>query len=441
MKFNPNNPFFSVIVICYNSELTIERCINSILSQTYKYLDIICINDGSTDNTLKLLEKFASCDNRVKVFSQKNKGRGVARNIGIQHSNGQFISFVDSDDHLDKKFLLHAHKTIQVNKSDLILYDIKYKKELLSESKNKIINDKFYIEEKVFCFYRSQSVISSVFSRNLFTNNKIYFPLNKSFEDFFVLHKLINRSTNPLISQQKLYNYTPTDNSVTNILLDDDLSNIFESLYDFNNFINSNNLDKNIFSERFNNIFKFIILKFEQNNNLNDSNSIKILNQLIHLGNRFSISNESLYYNIYLILRNNNCILDIINNEEILSPRIISFFNSIIADNKKVISSVIDYLIEERIDSVSVIGIGYALLEAVQLLRQNNISIISIFTDLYLNQALDGIPLFSINELHNLSSSYTVVGSYISAKKYTKLISKNCIQETRALNFYNVLED
>ena len=388
-----------------------------------------------------MLEKFASSDNRVKVFSQKNKGRGVARNTGIQNSNGQFISFVDSDDHLDKKFLLHAHETIQENKSDLIIYDIKYKKELLSESKNKIINERFYIEEKVFCFYRSQSVISSVFSRNLFINNKIRFPLNRSFEDFFVLYKLIKCSTYPLISQNKLYNYTPTDNSVTNILCDDDLSNIFESLYEFFNFVNSNNLDQSIFSERFNNIFKFIILKFEQNNNLNDSKSIKVLKHLLRLGNRFSITDDSLYYNIYLILRNNNCILDIINNELSLNPKIISFFNSIIADNNKVISSVIDYLIEQNIDSVSVVGIGYALLESVQLLRQNNIRIISIFTDLYLNQPLDGIPLCSINEIHNLSSSYVVVGSYISAEKYTKMITKYCRPETRALNFYNVLEN
>lgn len=441
MKFKPENPFFTVIVICYNSEITIERCINSILSQTYEYLDLICINDGSTDNTLKLLEKFASCDNRVKIFSQKNKGRGVARNVGVQNSNSQFISFVDSDDHLDKDFLLHAHSTIQANKTDLIIYDIKYKNDLLSESKDKIINERYYIEEKIFCFYRSQSVISCVFSRNLFVNNKILFPSNKSFEDFFVLYKLVYCSEYPLISQNKLYHYTPTDNSVTNVLYDEDLSNVFDSISDFYVFVNSNNLNKSIFSERFNNIFKFIILKLEQNSKLNDSYSFKILNQLILLGNRFSISEESLYYNIYLILRNNICILDIINSTEILSPKIISFFSSIITENKKIISSVIDYLIAEKISSVSVIGIGYALLETVQLLRQNNICIISIYTDLYLDQPLDGIPLFRINELHNLSSSYTVVGSYISAEKYTKLITNNCIQETRALNFYNVLED
>lgn len=441
MKFNQNNPFFSVIVICYNSEYTIERCIKSILSQTYRYFDVICINDGSTDSTLRLLEKFASNDNRVRIFSQNNKGRGVARNIGIQNSNSQFISFVDSDDHLEKDFLLHAHKTLQANKSDLIIYDIKYKNELLTSSKNKIVNDRCYIEEKVFCFYRSQSVISSIFSRNLFINNEIHFPTNKSFEDFFVLYKLVYCSEYPLISQNKLYHYTPTDNSVTNVLCDEDLSNIFDSISDFYEFVNSNNLNKSIFSERFNNIFKFIILKLEQNNKLNDSTSFKILNQLILLGNRFSISEESLYYNIYLILRNNICVLDIINSTGILRPKIISFFSSIITENKKIISSVIDYLIAKKISSVSVIGIGFALLETVQLLRQNNICIISIYTDLYLDQPLDGIPLFRINEIHNLSSSYTVVGSYISAEKYTKLITNNCIQETRALNFYNVLED
>ena len=259
MKFSPKHPFFSVIVICYNSEVTIENCINSILSQSYKSFDIICVNDGSTDDTLKLLEKISKSDNRVRILSQKNNGRGSARNLGIENTKSPFISFVDSDDHVDKDFLLHAYETIQVNKTDLIIYDIKYQNELLSESKNKIINKRGYIEEKVFCFYRSQSVISCIFGRNLFLDNEIYFPLSKSFEDFFVLYKLIKRSENPLISQNRFYNYTPTNYSVTNNLCDEDLSNIIDSFYDFNNFVKFYKLDKNIFTERFNNVFNNLI--------------------------------------------------------------------------------------------------------------------------------------------------------------------------------------
>ena len=440
MKFKPENPFFTVIVICYNSEITIERCINSILSQTFKYIEIICINDGSTDDTLRLLEKFASRDNRVKIFSQKNKGRGVARNVGVQNSNSQFISFVDSDDHLDKDFLLHAHATIQANKTDLIIYDIKYKNDLLSESKDKIINERYYIEEKIFCFYRSQSVISCVFSRNLFVNNKILFPSNKSFEDFFVLYKLIDCSSNPLISQKQFYNYTPTNNSVTNCLNNEDLSNIIDSFYDFYSFVKSKKLDKEIFNERFNNIFKFIITKYQVNNKLNSLNSVEILKNIILLSKRFSVPKQSLYYNIYLILKNDYNLHNFIKSENTISPIIISFFNSLITENKKVISSVIDFLTKKNIERISVVGIGNALLESVQLLKQNNFDIVTVYTDLHLNQPLADVTLASIKELNNLNSPYVVVGSYISAEKYTKLITKNCRPKTIALNFYNVLE-
>lgn len=441
MKFSPKHPFFSVIVICYNSEVTIENCINSILSQSYKSFDIICVNDGSTDNTLKLLEKFSKNDNRVRILSQKNNGRGSARNLGIENSKSPFISFVDSDDHVDEDFLLHAYDTIQVNKTDLIIYDIKYQNELLSESKNKIINKRGYIEEKVFCFYRSQSVISCIFGRNLFLDNEIYFPLSKSFEDFFVLYKLIKRSENPLISQNRFYNYTPTNYSVTNNLCDEDLSNIIDSFYDFNNFVKFYKLDKNIFTERFNNVFKFIISKLVRNKQFDKINAEKIIQKYVTLSNKFSISNEYLYYNIYLILRYNKSALDFIKSKNLLNSVIITFFNSIISENKKVIFSVIDFLIKKNITNVSIIGIGNALLESVQSLKQNNISVNSIYTDLYLNQPLGDIPLYSLNELNKLTSSYVVVGSYISAEKYTKMIIKYCRPETKVLNFYNVLEN
>jgi glycosyltransferase involved in cell wall biosynthesis len=441
LKFSPKHPFFSVIVICYNSEVTIENCINSILSQSYKSFDIICVNDGSTDNTLKLLEKFSKNDNRVRILSQKNNGRGSARNLGIENSKSPFISFVDSDDHVDEDFLLHAYDTIQVNKTDLIIYDIKYQNELLSESKNKIINKRGYIEEKVFCFYRSQSVISCIFGRNLFLDNEIYFPLSKSFEDFFVLYKLIKRSENPLISQNRFYNYTPTNYSVTNNLCDEDLSNIIDSFYDFNNFVKFYKLDKNIFTERFNNVFKFIISKLVRNKQFDKINAEKIIQKYVTLSNKFSISNEYLYYNIYLILRYNKSALDFIKSKNLLNSVIITFFNSIISENKKVIFSVIDFLIKKNITNVSIIGIGNALLESVQSLKQNNISVNSIYTDLYLNQPLGDIPLYSLNELNKLTSSYVVVGSYISAEKYTKMIIKYCRPETKVLNFYNVLEN
>lgn len=93
----------SVIVPVYNVEKYLERCLNSILNQTYKNLEIICVNDGSTDKSLCILEKFASDDNRFKIINKSNGGLSSARNAGLAIASGQFAFFLDSDDWIDKE--------------------------------------------------------------------------------------------------------------------------------------------------------------------------------------------------------------------------------------------------------------------------------------------------------------------------------------------------
>lgn len=91
----------SVIIPCYNVELYIEKCLHSIMKQTYKNVEIICINDGSTDGTLNVLNRIAEKDSRVIVISQQNKGLSETRNVGIAQSTGELIMFVDGDDWLE----------------------------------------------------------------------------------------------------------------------------------------------------------------------------------------------------------------------------------------------------------------------------------------------------------------------------------------------------
>lgn len=93
----------SVIVPAYNCQDTIEKCINSIQNQTYKNLEIIVVNDGSTDNTAEVIKSLQDEDERLKVFSIPNGGVSHARNIGIDNSTGDYITFVDSDDYIDKE--------------------------------------------------------------------------------------------------------------------------------------------------------------------------------------------------------------------------------------------------------------------------------------------------------------------------------------------------
>ena len=94
-------PKISVIVPIFNVEKYLKECLESIINQTFKDIEIICINDGSTDNSLDILNQYAEKDNRIKVITQSNQGLSAARNTGIKYANGEYISFIDSDDYID----------------------------------------------------------------------------------------------------------------------------------------------------------------------------------------------------------------------------------------------------------------------------------------------------------------------------------------------------
>lgn len=93
----PTNEFYSFIVPVYNTENYVGRCLDSILNQTYKNFEVICVDDGSTDDSLSILKSYEEKDSRVKVFSQKNSGVSAARNLGLAESEGESISFVYID--------------------------------------------------------------------------------------------------------------------------------------------------------------------------------------------------------------------------------------------------------------------------------------------------------------------------------------------------------
>ncbi len=90
----------SVVVPVYNLEKYIENCLKSIVAQTYKNLEIICIDDGSTDGSARIIKEFAGTDERIKYFYQRNQGLSATRNEGIRISTGEYILFIDADDFL-----------------------------------------------------------------------------------------------------------------------------------------------------------------------------------------------------------------------------------------------------------------------------------------------------------------------------------------------------
>lgn len=112
----------SVIIPIYNMEKYIEQCISSIINQTLKEIEIICVDDGSTDSSLEILKKFAIRDKRIIIYQQKNSGVAVARNKGIELARGEYLSILDADDFFDKDMLLNSYNSIKNLESDICVF-------------------------------------------------------------------------------------------------------------------------------------------------------------------------------------------------------------------------------------------------------------------------------------------------------------------------------
>lgn len=119
-KSNPRLCKISVIIPVYNVEKYLAQCLDSVIGQTYKNLEIICVNDGSTDGSLKILEQYARQDARIRIINQKNAGLNGARNTGLRNVTGAYITFLDSDDWLDLNWIEKAHAVAVSNNAELV---------------------------------------------------------------------------------------------------------------------------------------------------------------------------------------------------------------------------------------------------------------------------------------------------------------------------------
>lgn len=129
-------PLISIIVPIYNAEKYLSECLESLLNQTYSNLEIICINDGSTDNSLKIINSYAQKDSRIKVYSQSNQGVSKTRNFGIENANGEYIMFMDSDDTCSLNTIETSLELARANDSDLVINFLDLRWELNQKSVN-----------------------------------------------------------------------------------------------------------------------------------------------------------------------------------------------------------------------------------------------------------------------------------------------------------------
>ena len=126
---------FSIIIPVYNVERYLSKSLDSVINQTLKDIEIICIDDGSTDNSLRILNEYAAKDSRIIIIKQENHGQGIARNKGVDIANGQYVLFVDPDDWIEENTLDVLYKKFTDSGVDVIFFDYKKINEYSGEEK------------------------------------------------------------------------------------------------------------------------------------------------------------------------------------------------------------------------------------------------------------------------------------------------------------------
>lgn len=220
-------PLISVIVPVYNVKNYLPECLDSLKNQTYKNLEILLIDDGSTDGSATLLDAYKAVDPRAKVFHIKNGGLSAARNFGLDKAKGSYVTFLDSDDFLAPDAVAYLYKLIEKSGTKLAVcshYERKENGELRDFNSAKLKTGKLSTETALHQMLNERGFMLSawakLYARELFEKTgklpKIRFPENKLYEDVGTTYLLFLRTTRLAYGSQPKYYYNLRKSSITN---------------------------------------------------------------------------------------------------------------------------------------------------------------------------------------------------------------------------------
>lgn len=277
-------PKVSVIIPVFNVEKYLATCIESLINQTLYDIEFIFINDGSEDNSQQIIEEFQKKDSRIILINQANQGVSVARNIGIETANGEYIGFVDADDYLETDMyerLWHISTTIQV---DIVVsgFITEQNGALIIEKTSLPINtviDKKYIQENIILSFLKEDSLNSccnkLYRKKIINSNTINFPSGIAHgEDGLFNIQCFNVSNKVLFTEYFGYHYREVDMSATRNILSKDYFQIAldEFNYDHRSKLNLSLAEKEIYrlkSVRFvNAVISLIHIYFKPNSKI-----------------------------------------------------------------------------------------------------------------------------------------------------------------------------
>lgn len=296
------NEKISVIVPVYNTEKYIEKCINSILKQTYSNIELIIINDGSTDNSESIIKKITKNKSNVKYKKIKNSGVAHARNIGLEMATGKYVGFVDSDDFIFKEMYEHLYKTAVKEKSDIVTsgYNKCYKDKITQYfPKDKTVFGKSVMESKNIFLNTNPYITSKLFSMELIKKNNINFEEDlRIFEDLLFCYKLYLKANKISYVDNAYYNYNcNNESSLTNTFSEKmfDVFKAIDRLKKYSNELYESELDKQI---------EYIAIKHTSLRFTSKADDVKLLFKYVDesfnfLKNNFKTYKSCSYFNGY----------------------------------------------------------------------------------------------------------------------------------------------
>lgn len=213
------NPLISVILPIYNVEKYLPACMESIFAQTYHNLEIILVDDGSTDNCCGLCDEYAEKDKRVVVYHKKNGGLSDARNYGLEHARGEYITFVDSDDYVDDDYVEYLLSLINKYHSRMSIcqHRVRYNngsvKEMGSAGEEELTAQRC-LERMLYHDVIDTSACMKLYHKDLFS--EVRYPVSKIFEDTATTYKLMMQCEKIAVGYESKYNYVFHTNSIVN---------------------------------------------------------------------------------------------------------------------------------------------------------------------------------------------------------------------------------
>lgn len=272
----------TIIVPVYNVEEYLQKCIESILEQSYENLEIILVDDGSTDDSGKICDEYVKKDKRIKVFHKKNEGVSSARNLGISKSKGSLICFVDSDDWIEKDLCLKLINAIQENCADIVLCGYnrvtgKNREKINSSGKNQIISGREYLinclnPQTSYGFCHMKLIRKKIINEIRFDENL------KVGEDALFNIKISSNINKAIFLKENLYNYRINISSTVRKFDVQYVDKYLNAIKIINSYLKKNYEEDKEILQNFYNFIAFHVMLIAVNYCYNPENNFKKVN-------------------------------------------------------------------------------------------------------------------------------------------------------------------